>query len=258
MKVVILAGGLGTRLGEETGLMPKPMVTVGEKPILWHIMKIYSHYGFNDFVVLCGYKHEIIKQYFVNYYANNTDITVDLKRNSVVEHINRAEDWKVTLLDTGLNTMTGARIRKAQAHLNNETFMLTYGDGVGDINIPELIKTHKTSGKSATLTAVQPSGRFGALDFANDDTIVNFKEKPRGDGSWINGGFFVLEPEVFNYIPEGEDIVLEEEPLKNLVDAQQLQAYKHSGFWRPMDTLKDKLDLNTLWTRNEAPWKIWD
>lgn len=257
MKVVILAGGLGTRLGEETSIKPKPMVEIGGKPIIWHIMKIYSHYGFNDFIVLCGYKGEVIKRYFANYYLNNSDITIDMRSNSVDVHYNEIEPWRVTLIDTGVETMTGGRIRRIKKFVENETFMLTYGDGVSDVNIAKLLECHKKSGKIATLTAVRPTARFGVVNMAEDGSVLNFKEKPSGDGVWINGGFFVLEPKVFDYIPEGDSVVWEREPLERLSAAGQLGAYAHSGFWRPMDMLKDKKDLNEMWDRGEAKWKVW-
>lgn len=257
MKVAILAGGLGTRLGEETSIRPKPMVEIGGKPILWHIMKIYSHYGFNDFVVLCGYKHEIIKEYFMNYFMDNSDVTFDLVHNDVHVHEKRVEPWKVTLLDTGLNTLTGGRIKRAQEIIGNEPFMLTYGDGVSDVNITELVEHHKRNGRLATLTAVQPQGRFGVLDMDENGAIRSFQEKPKQGGSWINGGFFVLEPEVFNYIPARDDVVWEQEPLRELAHEGQLSAYRHEGFWRPMDMLKDKNDLNAMWDKGEALWKVW-
>lgn len=257
MKVVILAGGLGTRLGEETNLRPKPMVEIGGYPILWHIMKIYSYYGFNDFVILCGYKGEVIKEYFANYYTNNTDITVDLKTNSIEVHKTACEPWKVTMLHTGRNALTGSRIKKVKDYIGNEPFMLTYGDGVSDVDIKELIECHNKSGKLATLTAVQPSGRFGALNIENDGEISHFQEKPVGDGAWINGGFFVLEPEIFNYIADGDNVTWEQEPMKNLAKDGQLNAYKHSGFWRPMDTMRDKEELVSLWESEKAPWKKW-
>lgn len=258
MKVLILAGGLGTRLGEETGVRPKPMVGIGGHPILWHIMKIYSHYGFNDFVILTGYKQEVIKEFFVNYYMNNSDVTVDLKTNEVVVHRTDCEPWKVTLCYTGRDTMTGGRIKKAVEHIGNEPFMLTYGDGLADIDINELLDNHKKSGKIATLTAVQPSGKFGALNIKEDGEITHFQEKPKGDGSWINGGFFVCNPEALNYIPEGEGVIWEQQPLMNLAKNGQLNAYRHDGFWRPMDMLKDKEDLNKMWADKAAPWKIWE
>ena len=257
MKVVILAGGLGTRLSEETRLIPKPMVEIGGKPILWHIMKIYSYYGFNDFVILTGYKSHVIKDYFVHYYQQYSDITVDMVTNSVEIHRMQTEPWKVTMLYTGQNTMTGGRIKKAQDYIGNEPFLLTYGDGVSDVNIEEVIKSHKNSGKYATMTAVQPSGRFGALDISSDGTINSFKEKPDGDGNWINGGFFVCEPQVFDYIKDGDSTIFERAPLENLAKDNQLNAYKHRGFWRPMDTLKDKNDLTEMWQNNKAPWALW-
>lgn len=257
MKVVILAGGLGTRLGEETSIKPKPMVEIGGKPIIWHIMKIYSHYGFNDFIVLCGYKGEVIKRYFANYYLNNSDITIDMRSNSVDVHYNEIEPWRVTLIDTGVDTMTGGRISRIKKFVGNDTFMLTYGDGVSDVNIAKLLESHKKSGKIATLTAVRPAARFGVVNLGADGSVVNFKEKPSGDGVWINGGFFVLEPQVFDYIPEGDSVVWEREPLERLSAAGQLNAYAHSGFWRPMDMLKDKKDLNEMWDKGEAKWKVW-
>ncbi len=257
MKVVILAGGLGTRLGEETNIKPKPMVGIGGYPILWHIMKIYSHYGFNDFVILTGYKQEIIKDYFVNYYMNNSNVTIDLSNNIVDVHQTMCEPWKVTMFYTGRNTMTGARIRKIKDFIGNEAFMLTYGDGVSDVNIKKLLEFHRQNGKLCTLTSVQPSGRFGAVEISEDGLITHFKEKPKGDGSWINGGFMVCEPGVFDYIPEGEDIIWEQEPLRGMVAERQLAAYRHDGFWKPMDTLKDKNDLNAMWAEGKAPWKIW-
>ncbi len=258
MKVAILAGGLGTRLGEETSVRPKPMVGVGGHPILWHIMKIYSHYGFNEFVILCGYKQEVIKDYFLNYYSNNSDVTVDLSCNTTEIHYTRSEPWKVTMAYTGRDTMTGGRIRKAKQYLGDAPFMLTYGDGVANVDINALIESHKKSGKLATLTAVQPSGRFGALDIEADGAISQFQEKPQGDGSWVNGGFFVCQPEVFDYIPDDDKMPFEQVPLQNLAHAGQLNAYHHTGFWRPMDMLKDKIDLNDMWADNAAPWKIWN
>ncbi len=257
MKVVILAGGLGTRLSEETKLIPKPMVEIGGKPILWHIMKIYSHYGFNDFIILTGYKSHVIKDYFVHYYQQYSDITVDMQNNSVEIHRIKTEPWKVTMLYTGQDTMTGGRIKKAQEYIGNEPFLLTYGDGVSDVNIDDLIKSHKESGKTVTMTAVQPSGRFGALVIKDDNMITSFMEKPKGDESWINGGFFVCQPQVFDYIPNGDDVIFERAPLENLAKDRKLNAYKHEGFWRPMDTLKDKNDLTEMWVKNTAPWAVW-
>lgn len=257
MKAVILAGGLGTRLSEETELKPKPMVEIGGRPILWHIMKIYSHYGINDFIILTGYKSHVIKDYFINYYTRYSDITVDLLNNSVELHKTRTEPWRVTMLYTGADTMTGGRIAKAKEYLKNERFLLTYGDGVADINIESLIKHHELSGKIVTLTAVQPSGKFGALNIDKSDNILSFKEKPQGDGAWINGGFFVCEPDIFNYLKDDINCILEKEPLENLANDNELNAYKHSGFWRPMDTLRDKKELTEMWMTGKAPWAIW-
>ncbi len=257
MKAVILAGGLGTRLSEETELKPKPMVEIGGRPILWHIMKIYSHYGINDFIILTGYKSHVIKDYFINYYTRYSDITVDLLNNSVELHKTRTEPWRVTMLYTGADTMTGGRIAKAKEYLKNERFLLTYGDGVADINIESLIKHHELSGKIVTLTAVQPSGKFGALNLDKHNNILSFKEKPQGDGAWINGGFFVCEPDIFNYLKNDVNCVFEKEPLENLANDNELNAYKHSGFWRPMDTLRDKKELTEMWMTGKAPWAIW-
>lgn len=257
MKAVILAGGLGTRLSEETELKPKPMVEIGGRPILWHIMKIYSHYGINDFIILTGYKSHVIKDYFINYYTRYSDITVDLLNNSVELHKTRTEPWRVTMLYTGADTMTGGRIAKAKEYLKNERFLLTYGDGVADINIESLIKHHELSGKIATLTAVQPSGKFGALNLDKHNNILSFKEKPQGDGAWINGGFFVCEPDIFNYLKNDVNCIFEKEPLENLANDNELNAYKHSGFWRPMDTLRDKKELTEMWMTGKAPWAIW-
>lgn len=259
MKVAILAGGLGTRLGEETSIRPKPMVEIGGKPILWHIMKIYSTYGFNDFVVLCGYKGEYIKNYFLNYFTRMSDFTIDLSNNDVTIHRNVAEPWRITLLDTGAETLTGGRLKRAESYLNKGTFMMTYGDGVSDIDIANLIEFHKKNKKLATLTAVQPQGRFGVLDIDHEGMITNFQEKPKNSNSaWINAGFFVLEPEIFKYITEGDNTIWEKSPLVNLAKDGQLAAYKHYGFWHPMDMLKDKLDLNKMWDNNVAPWKVWN
>ena len=257
MKVVILAGGLGTRLSEETKLVPKPMVEIGGKPILWHIMKSYSYYGFNEFIVLTGYKSHVIKEYFVNYYNRYSDITVDMSTNTVEVHKTRNEPWKVTMLYTGQNTMTGGRIKKAKDYIGNEPFLLTYGDGVSDVDIAKSIEEHKASGKIATMTAVQLSGRFGALVIKDDKMITSFMEKPKGEESWINGGFFVCEPEIFDYIPDGDDVIFERAPLENLAKDNKLNAYKHRGFWQPMDTLRDKNELNALWEENKAPWAKW-
>jgi glucose-1-phosphate cytidylyltransferase len=257
MKVIILAGGLGTRLSEETDVVPKPMVEIGGKPILWHIMKIYSHYGFNEFVILLGYKGYLIKEYFANYFLHTNDVTIELVTNKIKVHQNTAEPWKVTLVDTGVTTMTGGRVKLAQSYLNNKTFLLTYGDGVSDINIRELIKFHKKHGKLITMTSVQPEGRFGALRISTRNKVTSFKEKPIGDGSWINGGFFVCEPGVIDYI-EGNDSVFEKDPLERLAKDGELYAYQHSGFWQCMDTLRDKRLLNELWSSGNSRWKVWN
>lgn len=257
MKVVILAGGLGTRISEESDFKPKPMIEIGGKPILWHIMKIYSHYGFNDFIICCGYKAYVIKNYFHHYYMHQADMTIDLGKNTTEYHNSQAEPWKVTLVDTGLNTMTGGRIKRIQSYVGAESFLLTYGDGVSDVNIPALIDFHKKSGRLATLTAVQTMGRFGALDIKPDDAIASFMEKPKGDGTWINGGFFVCESGIFDYIRGGDETVWEREPLESLAGSGLLSAFRHEGFWQPMDTLRDKNELEKLWTSGKAPWKAW-
>ena len=256
MKVLLLAGGFGTRLSEETDLRPKPMVEIGGKPILWHIMKIYSQYGFNDFVVLLGYKGYYIKEYFANYFLHQSDITIDMKDGKMEVHNNSSEPWKVTLLDTGLHSMTGGRVKRAKPFIGNEPFMLTYGDGVSDINIEELVKFHKSHGKLITMTSAQPDGRFGALNVEADNRVSGFHEKPKGDGHWINAGFFVCEPEVLDYIANDET-TFEQEPLKKLANNGEMYTYKHHGFWKPMDTLKDKNDLNKLWDTHNAAWKKW-
>lgn len=258
MKVLLLAGGFGTRISEESDVKPKPMIDIGGKPILWHIMKLYSHYGFNDFVILLGYKSYVIKEYFANYFLHQSDVTIDLTNNGMEIHNNSSEPWKVTLLDTGLNTMTGGRIKRAQKFIGNEPFMLTYGDGVSDVNIEELVAFHKSHGKALTMTSVQPEGRFGALDIESDGHVSQFKEKPKGDGNWINGGFFVCEAKVFDYITEGDSTVFEQNPLMNLAIDNEIYAYKHSGFWKPMDTLRDKVALNAMHDNKEAPWMVWN
>lgn len=255
MKVVILAGGLGTRLSEETDLKPKPMVEIGGKPMLWHIMKIYSHYGFNDFIICLGYKGYIVKEYFANYFLHQSDVTIDIRKNKVQVHHCKAEPWKITLVDTGLNTMTGGRIKRIEKYING-TFMLTYGDGLSDINIKELLSFHKKTGGAVTVTAVQPGGRFGAIDIADRGKVNSFMEKPKGDGSWINGGFFVLEPEIFNYIKDDASI-WEREPMEKLTRDGKVHAYKYDKFWKCMDTLRDKNELENLWSGGKAPWKMW-
>jgi glucose-1-phosphate cytidylyltransferase len=256
MKVVILAGGLGTRLSEETDIKPKPMVEIGGMPILWHIMKIYSSYGYHDFVICLGYKGYLIKEYFANYFLHKSDVTIDLKNNSVTVHDTKAEPWTITLVDTGVHSMTGGRIKRIQPHIGNEPFMLTYGDGVSDVDIKKLVEYHHTHKKLFTVTTVQPSGRFGALELSGNNEVLSFLEKPKGDGSWINGGFFVCQPEVFNYI-DNDQTVFEKTPMEKLAGEGQMMAFKHEGFWRPMDTLKDKMDLNELWNTNNAEWKKW-
>ncbi len=256
MKVVILAGGLGSRLSEETYLKPKPMIDVGGRPILWHIMKFYSSYGFNDFVICLGYKGYMIKEYFANYFLHETDVTIDLNFNNMLFHDSKAEPWKITLVDTGLDTMTGGRIKRIRNHIDNTTFMLTYGDGLGDVPLKELLSFHQSHKKMATLTAVQPIGRFGALDMAGQ-AVKSFIEKPKGDGGWINGGFFVLEPKVFDYI-ENDQSIWEKKPLEAIAAERQLNAYQHTGFWKPMDTLRDKRELEELWNTGKAPWKVWN
>lgn len=257
MKVLILAGGLGSRLSEETTLKPKPMVEIGEKPILWHIMKIYSHYGFNEFIILCGYKGYMIKEFFAHYFLHTSDLTIDMETNTIKYHNSLAEPWKVTLIDTGLDTMTGGRIKKVQEYVGNEPFMLTYGDGVGDIDINDLLLTHQNNGKAITMTSVQPEGRFGSLVIDNDNKVSAFLEKPKGDGAWINAGFFVCQPEVFDSIPNGNEIIFEREPLESLAKAGELYTYKHHGFWKPMDTQRDKFQLEDLIEKGKAPWIKW-
>jgi len=257
MKVLLLAGGLGSRLSEETINKPKPMVEIGYKPILWHIMKIYSSYGFNDFIILLGYKGNVIKEYFVNYLLNNNDVKIDLSNGNFQILNNSRESWKVTLLDTGLYTMTGSRIKKAKNFLGSETFMLTYGDGVGDIDISKLINFHKSHGKAMTVTSAQPDGRFGSLDISKENKVLNFKEKPKGDGSWINAGFFVCEPSVLDYISDDVNTIFEQEPLINLAKNGEIFTYKHKGFWMPMDTIRDKNILENIWNSGRAPWNTW-
>ena len=256
MKVVILAGGYGTRLSEHTDLIPKPMVEIGNRPILWHIMKLYSSYGFNDFIILLGYKGYVIKDYFVNYFLRHSDVSLDISSNELTILNNFSEPWKITMLETGLGTMTGGRIKKAQKYMNNEPFFLTYGDGVSDVNINELLKFHKLNKKLLTITSVQPEGKFGALEIDKQNKVTSFNEKPKGDGSWINGGFFVCQPEVLNYI-NNDECIFEDYPLKEMANNNQIYTFKHQGFWKCMDTLRDKNYLNELWDNNNAKWKTW-
>ncbi|ACD94508.1 glucose-1-phosphate cytidylyltransferase [Trichlorobacter lovleyi] len=257
MKVVILAGGFGTRISEESHLKPKPMIEIGERPILWHIMKTYSHYGFNDFIICLGYKGYCIKEYFAHYFLHESDVTFDFtNENQRIIHNHSAEPWRVTLVNTGIETMTGGRVKRISRYIGDEPFMLTYGDGVADISIDNLVEYHKKHGKLATVSSIQPAGRFGALDLDADNLIHGFKEKPKGDGAWINGGFFVMQPEVFRYI-DGDTTVLEREPLERLAHDGQLVAYKHTGFWQPMDSMRDKNQLEELWKTGSAPWKVW-
>jgi len=257
MKAVILAGGLGTRLSEETTLRPKPMVEIGGKPILWHIMKIYSTYGIHDFIICLGYKGYIIKEYFANYFLHTSDVTFDMVNNKMSVHQNYAEPWRVTLVDTGEHTMTGGRLKRIQSYLKDEeSFCFTYGDGVGDINISKLINFHNKQATLATVTATQPAGRFGALQLNDDRKLIGFKEKPQGDGAWINGGFFVLSPKVFDYI-KGDDTIWERQPLEFLAKDGHMSAFLHDGFWYAMDTLRDKIHLEELWQSGKAPWKLW-
>lgn len=259
MKVVILAGGLGTRISEESHLKPKPMIEIGEMPIIWHIMKIYSYYGFNEFIICCGYKGQVIKDYFGNYFLYKSDVTFDLSnRNTMTTHYNETEPWKVTLVNTGINNMTGSRVKQIKKYIpEGEPFMLTYGDGVSDVDIHKLLKHHKDCGKLATLTAVQPPAKFGVLDIDENSTILDFQEKPKTDGGWINGGFFVMDYKVFDYIDDDPMRILEREPLEGLARDRQLSAYKHYGFWQPMDTMRDKALLERLWKEQKAPWKVW-
>jgi len=255
MKTVILAGGLGTRLSEETTVKPKPLIEIGGRPLLWHIMKTYSHFGFNDFVVCLGYKGYAIKEFFANYFLHTSDVTFDLANNKLEVHHNYSEPWKVTLVDTGEDTLTGGRIKRIRNYVNNEDFFLTYGDGVGDVNITQLLEFHKQQKTLATLTATQPPGRFGALQIVNL-RVTTFQEKPMGDGSWVNGGFFVCSPKVFDYV-EGDKTIWEREPLERLAREGQLATYLHRGFWQPVDTLRDKSYLESLWEKGNAPWKVW-
>ena len=257
MKVVILAGGFGTRITEESHLKPKPMIGIGERPILWHIMKEYSYYGFNEFIICLGYKGYVIKEFFSDYFLYTSDVTFDLSKNEMQVHDNFAEPWKVTLVDTGLKTMTGGRIKRIQKYVGEEPFMLTYGDGVSNIDINQLLSFHKTQGKLATITSTNAGQRFGVLDISKNNEILSFREKNNDDGSFINGGYMVLEPEVFNYIKD-DNTVFEKEPLENLAKNHELVAYKHNGFWKCMDTLRDKNQLEEMWNSGHAPWKVWE
>lgn len=258
MKVVIFAGGLGTRIAEETGTRPKPMVEIGGKPILWHIMKIYSSYGFNEFVICLGYKGFLIKEYFMQYYLHNSDITIELGNNKLDVHYTNTDPFKVTLIDTGVSTKTAGRLKRVQQYIGDEDFMLTYGDGVSDIDIPALLEFHRNHGKIATVTAVQPEARFGGMVLGPNGVVENFKEKPKGDGKWINGGFFVLRPEVFSYLQgDMDDTMWEDSPMEQLSVDGELMAYKYNGFWKCMDAMRDKLELEDLWQQNQAKWKLW-
>lgn len=256
MKVLILAGGLGTRLAEETHLIPKPMIEIGGRPILWHIMKLYSYFGFNEFIILLGYKSYIIKEYFSNYFLHQSDVTFDLSENTVEIHEQYCEPWKVTLINTGLMTQTGGRVLRAKPYVGNQTFMMTYGDGVSNVNIQKLLEFHKAHGRAATITAVQPEGRYGTIVSGNDGKIANFVEKPPGDGAWINAGFFVLEPRVFEYLKDGDNTIFERSPLENLAKDGELYSYKHYGFWKAMDTLRDKAQLQEMWDNGDIPWML--
>ncbi|MEO8583923.1 MAG: glucose-1-phosphate cytidylyltransferase [Flavitalea sp.] len=258
MKVVLFAGGLGTRISEETDVRPKPMVEIGGKPVLWHIMKIYSHYGFNEFIICLGYKGYLIKEYFMNYFLHSSDITIDIANNKVEVHDSNTESFKVTLVETGLNTKTAGRLKQVQKYIGNEDFMLTYGDGVSDVNIKTLLDFHKKNNKIATVTAVQMDARFGGMDLAPNGDVVSFREKAKDESKWINGGFFVLRPDVFKYLDGNmNDMMWEDEPLEKLTNDNQLAAYRHKGFWKPMDALRDKIELETLWQTNQAKWKTW-
>lgn len=258
MKVVIFAGGLGTRISEETDTRPKPMVEIGGKPILWHIMKIYSHFGFNEFIICLGYKGYVIKEYFMHYFLHNSDITIDIANNKVETHDSNTEAFRITLVDTGLNTKTAGRLKQVQKYIGNEDFMLTYGDGVCNINLKELVQFHKNHNKIATVTSIQLDARFGGMDVGSDGEVLSFREKAKDESKWINGGFFVLKPEVFNYLSgDVSNMMWEDEPLENLANDNQLVAYRHQGFWKCMDALRDKIELEDLWKNNEAKWKVW-
>lgn len=255
MKVVILAGGRGTRIAEETEVVPKPMVEIGGRPIIWHIMKIYSHYGFNDFIICLGYKGYVIKEYFSQYFLHMSDVTIDLQKNKMKTHSTESEPWKITLVDTGTNTMTASRIRRIRKYVGNQTFLLTYGDGISDINLKKLVEFHKKHGKKATLTAIQNVGRFGVVSIGRKDKVLSFLEKPQE--GWINGGFFVLEPQVFDLIDNDDTVIWEKEPLESLARNGELCAYKHTGFWGAMDNLRDKINFEKIWQSGDVPWKVW-
>ena len=259
MKAVILAGGFGSRLSEATHPIPKPMVEIGGKPILWHIMKTYSHYGINDFVICCGYKQYVIKEYFVNYFTHNSDMTVNLADGTIETHSDHSENWRVTLIDTGLNTMTGGRVKRIQPYIGRDRFCLTYGDGVTDLNIADTIQAHADSGAAISMTVYKPAGKFGSVQINHETNMVkSFLEKPDGDGNWINAGYFVCEPEVFDYIPQGDDTcVFEKGPLEHLAADGKMHAFKHRGFWKPMDMMRDNSELNDMWKTGKAPWKCW-
>lgn len=257
MKAVILAGGLGTRISEETHLKPKPMIHIGGKPILWHIMKCYSTYGVNEFVICCGYKGYIIKEYFANYFLHQSDVTIDLASNTLQMHHSVAEPWRVTLVDTGTHTQTGGRLLRVKEYIDNEPFLLTYGDGVADVDIKALLQAHRRHGKTVTLTAVRPEGRFGILDVTPEGRITNFAEKPRQEHAWINGGFFVCEPKLLEYLQQGDATTLEKEPLSQLAQEGELFCYRHAGFWQCMDTPRDKSQLQSMWESGRVPWQVW-
>lgn len=258
MKVVILAGGYGTRISEETDTRPKPMVEIGGKPVIWHIMKIYSQHGFNEFIICLGYRGFFIKEYFANYFLHQSDLTIDLQDNSKEIHSNNSENWKITLVDTGLNTMTGGRIKRIEKYIGNKTFLLTYGDGLSNVNITELIKNHKENQKKCTVTGIRPQGRFGLMKIGLNNDVINFAEKKDEDNSLINGGYFVCEPGIFDYIKNGDETIWEKDPLESLAKDGELNLNFHDGFWKPMDSLKDKMDLNELWNAGKADWKIWE
>ncbi len=255
MKVALLAGGFGTRLSEETDARPKPMVEIGGRPILWHIMQHYSHFGHREFVILAGYKSYFIKEYFANYYLHQSDVTFETKTGKMIVHSNKSEDWTITIVDTGLDTQTGGRVLRAKKYLDDAPFLLTYGDGLSDLDINSLVDFHKTQKKTLTMTAVQPEGRFGALDIRTDNSVARFLEKPKGDGAWINGGFFVCDPKIFNYLTEGDKTIFERTPMELMAKDNQLAALKYDGFWKCMDTLRDKNELQSLWFEGRAPWK---